>query len=102
MLFLLVFAPIVTVAAMLCRMGSRAGVDWKWTVIACAIVAVVGGTAAANIVLPAAGARGSIAFGFAFSQVPSLAQLLQFAAPMALGIWAGWRQSGRSQSVLVQ
>lgn len=98
--FLSLFVPIVAVAALVCRMGSRAGVHWRWTVIACAIVAVVGGTAMANIVLPIGASRGQMTFGFGVSQYPTPGQLLQFAAPLALGIWAGWRQSDRRRSVL--
>lgn len=99
-LFAALFAPVVAVAALVCRLGQRAGVNWKWTVCACSIVAVIGGMAIANIVLPSGAAQGKMTFGFGLSQSPSLAQILQFVAPLSIGIWAGWRQSDRSRSVL--
>lgn len=98
--FGLLFTPIVVIAALICRQGGRSGVNWKWTVIACSVVAVVGGTAMANVVLPHGNSHGTMHFGFGLSQVPSVAQTIQFAVPLALGIWAGWRQSERGRSVL--
>lgn len=100
--FASLFAPVVAVAALVCRLGQRAGVNWKWTVSACSIVAVIGGMAVANIVLPNGATKGAMMFGFSVSQSPGLAQILQFAAPLAIGIWAGWRQSDRNCSALAR
>jgi hypothetical protein len=84
--------PIGLAAWLFCRMATKAGVSWKWTLAASLILAVIGGAAMAQVVLPGAGSKGSVMLGLSLSTHPSAAQLLQFALPLAIGAWAVFRQ----------
>ncbi len=84
--------PVALVAALFCRMAIKAGVSWKWMLTTCSILAVIGGAAAANLIMPGEVTRGTFSFGFGFSLHPSYAQLFQLAVPLAIGGWAIWRQ----------
>lgn len=87
--------PVVLASVFFCRLASKAAISWKWSLLACSILAVVGGLAVANIVLPTHGVKGSITFGFGVSTHPSALQILQCAVPLAIGGWAAWHQATR-------
>ncbi len=89
--------PSAIAAALFSRAARKANVSWKWTLTACSILAILAGTAAATMILPGAGTRGSFMFGFGLSMHPSYAQMLQFAVPMAIGGWALYRQLGEGR-----
>jgi hypothetical protein len=93
--------PTAAATTLFCRASRKANVSWKWTLAACSILAIVGGTAAATLILPGVGTRGSFFFGFGVGTHPSYAQLLQFAVPMAIGGWALYRQLGERQQACV-
>jgi hypothetical protein len=92
--------PIGIAAAAFCGIVARAGVSWQWTLAACAILALVGGMAMVNIVLPGVADGGRVTFGLGLGAHPTEAQLLQFALPLGMAAWAIWRQSGRSRATI--
>ncbi|MEX2169179.1 MAG: hypothetical protein WD851_07700 [Pirellulales bacterium] len=83
----ILLAPIAAAAAFYCRLAIKSAVSWKWILATCAILALIGGTAVANVALPTAVSKGTVAFGFGVSQNPSPQQLLQFAVPLSIGCW---------------
>jgi hypothetical protein len=84
--------PVAIAAVFFCLLARRAGTDWRWTLAACSLLAVVGGVAIASLTLPTATTKGSFSFGFGVSRHPSPAQLLQFVLPLLICGWALWRQ----------
>jgi hypothetical protein len=120
-----IFLVTIAFAAFLySRLAAKAAVSWKWTLGACVIFALIGGTAFSNVTLPkrvaAAGdlpalasqrapmvpvpgqsdTNGSLTLGFGVSQNPSPQQMLQFALPLAIGGWAIYRQSRLSRPLI--
>ena len=83
--------PVAIAAAFFCRLAMRADVNWKWSLAACSLLAVIGGAAVAQLALPTETTRGSLSFGFGISTHPSAAQVLQFLVPLAICGWAVWR-----------
>ncbi len=94
--------PLCISAALICRAASKSGVSWKWMLAACSILALIGGTAVANMVLPGVITHGNSSFGFGISAHPSYAQLLQFAVPLAICGWAIWRQTSQGRGQLAR
>ncbi len=88
----LLIAPLALAAAFFCRLARRAGVSWRWSLAACALLAVLGGAAMTQFVLPTEHAKGTLRFGFGISTHPSASQMLQFLLPLSIGGWAAWRQ----------
>lgn len=95
----LMVVPIAVAAWFFCRLGARASVSWKWSLVACLLLAVIGGLAMAQLALPTDTSRGSLSFGFGLSMHPSASQLLQFLLPLSIGGWAVWRQIKTGGSV---
>lgn len=88
----LTVVPVVIAATFFCYLARRAAVDWKWSLAACSLLAVVGGLAIAQLALPTVTSKGSLSFGFGISTQPSPSQILQFVLPLAICGWATWRQ----------
>jgi hypothetical protein len=95
-----VLTPIAVAAAFFCRLATKSAVSWKWTLAACAIMALIGGAAFAQVTFPTAATRGTLMLGFGVSQNPSPQQMLQFALPLAIGGWAIYRQMNRDRTVV--
>jgi hypothetical protein len=93
----LLLLPAAASATFFTRLAMRAEVDWKWLGLACLLVAVLGGLAALDVMLPTANDQGHLTFGFSLSKHPSASQLLQFLLPLVIGGLAFWRQFGRQQ-----
>lgn len=91
----MLLAPIAAAAIGFCRLAVNAALSWKWILTACAILAVVGGMATANVALPTANSMGTASFGFGVNWHPSAQQLLQFALPLSIGCWVIYRQLSR-------
>ncbi len=94
--FTILIVPAALAALLSCRLAARAGLGWKWSAAACLLVALFTGPAALTIVLPTAAAKGAVTFGFGLTAHPSLLQLTQFTVPLAVGVWAAWRQAKAS------
>jgi len=114
-----VLAPIAVVAALVCRVASRAAISWKWPLAACVLVALVGGTALFDVKMdgiergvlhgtqfkdvrpPLDEQHGHMMFGFGVNAHPRPWQVVQFLVPLAVcGLFA-WRQHiQRRQHVL--
>jgi hypothetical protein len=88
----LLVVPVALAAAFFSRLAIAAGVSWKWTFAACAVVAVLGGMAMTEFVLPTEHTKGELHLGLALGLRPSASQMLQFLLPLAIGGWAIWRQ----------
>lgn len=92
--------PVSLAAAFFCRLAHKAGVDWKWSLAACGLLAVIGGLAVTQFVLPTNVSRGALSFGFGVSTHPSASQVLQFLLPLAIGAWFAWRQAAVAQRAI--
>jgi hypothetical protein len=88
----MLLVPIALAAVFFSRLAIAAGVNWKWTLAACALVAVLGGMAMTKFVLPTEHTRGELQVGLALGPHPSASQMLQFLLPLAIGGWTIWRQ----------
>jgi hypothetical protein len=88
----LTVVPVAIAATFFCYLARRASVNWRWTLAACSLLAVIGGAAIAQLALPTATSKGSLTFGFGISAHPNPSQILQFALPLAICGWAIWRQ----------
>jgi hypothetical protein len=88
----LTVVPVVIAATFFCYLARRAAVNWRWTLAACSLLAIVGGAAIAQLALPTATSKGSLSFGFGISTQPNPSQILQFLLPLAICGWAIWRQ----------
>ena len=114
-----VLAPIALVAALVCRVAGRAAIGWKWPVIACLLLAVVGGAALFDVKVPGVergalhntqfkdvhpappAGKGQMAFGFGMNTHPRPWQVVQFLVPLTICGAFVWRQySQRRQHVL--
>jgi len=114
-----VLAPIVLVAALVCRVAGRSAIGWKWPVIACILLAFVGGAALFDVkvsgvdrgvlhettfkdVRPAPNKdQRHMMFGFGLNMRPHPWQVVQFLVPLAVCGLFVWRQhSQRRQHVL--
>jgi len=92
----LLLMPSALCAALYCRLADRAALSWKWPLTAGTLIAVLGGLAVTNIVLPRGSIKGTVTFGFGLSSHPSASQVLQFLLPMVIVGWTIWRRHGRS------
>jgi hypothetical protein len=93
----LTVVPVAVAAAFFCYLARRAAVNWRWTLAACSVLAVIGGAAIAQLALPTATSKGSLSFGFGISTQPNPSQILQFLLPLAICGWATWRQLRASE-----
>lgn len=93
----LLVLPAAASAAFFARLANRAQVNWKWLAAASGMIAILGGLAAIEIILPTMHEQGRLTLGFSLSKHPSASQALQFLLPLAICGWAIWRQmkSGR-------
>lgn len=96
----ILLAPIAAAAAFYCRLAIKSAVSWKWILATCAILALIGGTAVANVALPTAVSKGTVAFGFGVSQNPSPQQLLQFAVPLSIGCWVIFKRRNYGRRIV--
>jgi hypothetical protein len=97
----LLVLPAAASAMFFARLANRSQVNWKWLAAASAMIAVLGGLAAIDIMLPTIHDQGRLMFGFSLSKHPSASQVLQFLLPLAICGWAIWRQvKANRQSVL--
>jgi hypothetical protein len=86
--FAIVFPPL-SVAGLLCRIARRNGVNWRWPIVACTLLAIVAGFLSVSYRLALARDEGQFMVGFSFS--PSLLwvfidYLPKFAAAMIVGL----------------
>ena len=58
-LFVVLLLPVIAAAACMCRLAMRTGVNRKWMVLACSLVAILGGAAVVNVALPTTTAKGA-------------------------------------------
>ncbi len=93
----MLIVPIGVAAFVFCRIAARSDVTWKWTLAACGILAIVGGMAMVNIVMPGAANKGTVMFGMGLGMRPTEAQLAQFALPLDIAALAIWRQVAHRQ-----
>ena len=96
----MVLAPVVISAAFFCRLANRAALGWKWPMLACLLLAIVGGMAISDVSMPTAGSRGRLMFGFGVRQNPTAAQIVQFTMPLAIGTLVTWRQARQRRRTL--
>lgn len=89
----MVLVPVGLATAFFCRLARKAGVSLKWTMSACFVLALLGGLASSQFLLPTETRQGMLKFGFGFSLHPSAVQTLQFLVPLAIGGWAVWQQT---------
>ena len=113
----MMLVPIGLAAAFFCRLGRKSGIGWKWPLAACVLLAVLSGPAMIDAAVrgshprgvlhgtkyhaavpQSAGHRGFLSFGFGISKHPSYAQMMQFALPLAIGIFAVSRQANRPRT----
>ena len=96
----LLVVPASLAAAFFCRAAAKANVDWKWSLAASLLLAVIGGAAMMQFTLPTEMAHGSFSFGLRLGLQPTVSQVLQFLVPFCIGGWAVWRQlrNGATQS----
>ena len=73
--------PIALCATLMCWLARRTAVNRKWLIAGCSLVAVIGGAAMVQMVLPGVDHQGSLSFGFGLKMIPSPAQVVQFALP---------------------
>lgn len=85
------FVPPAIVALVFWRLASRAGLSWRWSLGACAIVALLAGMYTSQMDLPVESGRGRLMIGLGLSWWPSAAQLAQLAVPAAIGLVSAWR-----------
>lgn len=95
-----VLVPLVLSAAYFCRLAREAAVGWKWPMLACLLLALVGSMAIAEISAPTPGQRGKFKVGFDINRKPRPAQFVQFAVPLAIGAFATWRQTSQRRGSL--
>jgi hypothetical protein len=95
-----ILVPLVLSAAYFCRLARKAAVGWRWPMLACLLLALVGSMAIAEVSAPTPGQRGHFMVGFRFSRKPRSAQFVQFAVPLAIGAFAAWRQTSQRRGSL--
>ena len=84
--------PVGLATAFFCRLARKAGVSLKWTLVACFVLALLGGLAKSTFDLPTESTQGRLMIGFGLTPPLSVSQVLQFLLPLAIGGWAVWRQ----------
>ncbi|MEX2318062.1 MAG: hypothetical protein WD669_12970 [Pirellulales bacterium] len=95
----LLLVPVSVAAAFFCRLANKAGLSWKWTIAACALLAVFGGLAMSDFALPTEYSRGEFKIGYRLASHPTASQALQFLLPLSIGGWAVWRKFKGSHDV---
>ncbi len=96
----IVLAPVIASAAFFCRLAAKAVVNWKWPMLTCFLLAVVGGMAISDVSMPTAGSGGRLVFGFGVRRNPAASQIVQFSVPLAIGALATWRQTRQRRRTL--
>jgi hypothetical protein len=84
----IVFPPL-TVATLLCRVARRNAVNWRWPIVACALLAIVVGFLSVGYRLALAPHEGQLTIGFNFgssAQWVLLTYLPKFAVAMGIGL----------------
>ena len=110
MVFAMVMIPLGLAAAMVCWVARKAGRARWWPLVACTLLAMIGGLTFFDVALPGTHRRGvfhdtriggrdpnvehrsAVAIGFGIGKYPRWWQVTQFALPMAIGVWAAHRQ----------
>ncbi|MEX0676650.1 MAG: hypothetical protein WD063_06215 [Pirellulales bacterium] len=88
----MLLVPVGLAAAFFCTLAIKAGVSWKWTLVACFVLALLGGLVSSQFVLPTEYTQGKLMIGFRLAVYPSASQALQFLLPLSIGGWVVWRQ----------
>lgn len=88
----LVLVPLGVATALFSYLARRAGVSNRWTIALSLVLALIGGLATSQLLLPTETSQGHLSVGFGVSAHPSPLQVLQFLLPLAIGGWAVWRQ----------
>jgi hypothetical protein len=108
----MVVVPIALAAAVFCWLGHKAGVHWRWPLVACLLLAALSGPTMVDAGLRGAHPRGLlhgtryrhvsaespdalgfVSVGFGMSRRPSLSQIVQFALPLAICAFVAYRQT---------
>ena len=105
LVFSLVLVPIAVSAWLFCRIARSTGAAWKWPLVACAIVAVIGSAAFLDVALPGTNQHGllhdtrfapavleqntqhgavTMGMGFSLNNRPHWWQIVQFCVPLAI------------------
>lgn len=92
------FVPPAVVALVFWRLASRGGLSWRWSLAACAIVALLAGMYTSQMDLPVAAGHGRLTIELGLSWIPSARQLAQLAAPAAIGLLSAWRLAAGSRN----
>jgi hypothetical protein len=102
--YVLMFAPFALVSAVLCRLARRAGRSSKWVLVGCLLVGLLAASVSYGCKLPDAPGTGSITIAWLLYPAPGqpllhrlsfTQQLLQFAVPLGIGLYAVWKSSRR-------
>jgi nitrate reductase NapE component len=95
--------PAIVLAAFSCRIARKAALGWKWPLATCLLLALLSGSVFTGTRAKTADRPGVLLIGVGVSpHSTSGLQLLQFAAPLAIGTWAAWRhRAGRSAPLAI-
>lgn len=85
------FLPPALLALFFWWLTSRSGLSWRWSLAACALVALLAGAYTSQLQLPVAPGEGTLTIGLGISSSPSLLQWGQFAVPALIGVVSAWR-----------
>jgi hypothetical protein len=88
-----VVLPPAVLTAFICRLARRNGLNWRWSLAGCVLVALTAGLFQAVLEPADPDGHGRLMFGFGLWLFPPLQQWLQFAFPLTIGLWLLWRQS---------
>jgi hypothetical protein len=81
-----VILPAIGLAALLCRAARRAALDWKWPLVACLLLALLGGSAFSITRPKTADKPGLLILGVGTPSSTTIGfQLAQLLAPLAVG-----------------
>jgi hypothetical protein len=97
--FVILVVPAAAAEIAFCRLAARAGLSWKWSAVACVVVAVLCGLSSLNISMPTIGEKGHVHFGLGVALHMSLFQTARFTVPLAVGLWSMRRESKRTMQI---
>ncbi|MBI2823457.1 MAG: hypothetical protein HYX69_02060 [Planctomycetia bacterium] len=92
-----VVAPAAIVAVVLCRLASKASVRWHWPLLACAILGAIVGSTQIKVFMSPVEGQSQLTLGMGVSSKTLFIEPWHFALPVAIGLWAVWRQLQRGR-----
>jgi hypothetical protein len=88
--------PPIIAAGLLCYLAHRSGVNWRWAILATALVAIVAGSYHSTMRLPVEPGNGQYSIGLGLgAQMFLPPQLIQLVLTLAVGVaftWYWWRK----------